>query len=286
MIGKEEVFHYVSGQGISIPMSLHRAPEGSKKTTVIYFHGGGLIYGSRHDLPEMYRNIFLRAGYDFLAIDYPLAPESGLETILEVSRASVVHYLEESATKFGLANSRYVLFGRSAGAYLAFMTCHALIACGAPVPKAILSLYGYSRLDEKAFLSPSAFYRAFPSLSAAHKEKIVGDFPITEGSLETRFALYADARKEGSWIRTLCGDLAPETYSLSADRLAQFPPVFLSASTMDPDVPFRMSKSLLPVLRNAHLVPIYGEVHDFDRDTLDPQGAAVYREIVSWMDGV
>ena len=281
-----EIFQFASGKGIELKMTLYRSEVPHKKTTILYFHGGGLIYGTRNDFPSSYLKIFLHAGYDFLALDYPLAPESNLDTILEASNELVIFYLENNQSLLDLSNENYVLFGRSAGAYLVFMLCDSLRRNGITPPKALICLYGYTRLDEKSFLAPSKYYKTFPNIDLLHLERIVGDSPITNGPINTRFALYAAARQDGTWVKTLCGNESPQTYSLGTQSLAALPPTILSAATMDPDVPYRMSKSLTKVIPDSKLITIYSATHDFDRDTSDPTGLSVYNEIIQWMDNL
>ena len=64
-----EIFQFASGKGIELEMTLYRSEAPYKKTTILYFHGGGLVYGTRNDFPESYLTRFLHAGYDFLALD-------------------------------------------------------------------------------------------------------------------------------------------------------------------------------------------------------------------------
>ena len=48
--------------------------------TLIYLHGGGLVFGERTDLPSEYIEV-LRRKFNVLAADYRLAPESNLDDI-------------------------------------------------------------------------------------------------------------------------------------------------------------------------------------------------------------
>ena len=74
------------------------------KACILYFHGGGLLFGSRNDLPEIHLHLLTENGYPIIAFDYPLAPSAKLDLILEDVCASVNHfighlplYLEEKA---------------------------------------------------------------------------------------------------------------------------------------------------------------------------------------------
>jgi len=279
-----ESFSFVTKENIKLHMDLHRAIANRKNITILYFHGGGLLYGTRDDLPELYINKFLNAGYDFLALDYPLAPESNLTLILKSAFETLCFYLNNSDKVFELKNNKYVLFGRSAGAYLCFMLCDRLIKYNFPLPAALISLYGYTRLDDPAFNTPSKYYNKLAKVPDEAIEKIISDTPTTYGPMNLRFSLYIKARQEGSWIETICGKEPPSNHSLDNESLKAFPPTILAAATLDPDVPYKVTKTLSKQLSNAHLITIYKEAHDFDRDLDDDSGSLAYDEILQWLE--
>lgn len=283
-MSKPEIFSLLTEENIKLQASLHRAKSNRKNITIIYLHGGGLLYGTRDDLPELYLNEFLYSGYDFLALDYPLAPESNLDQILKATYDLLSFYLKNTANVFKLKNSDYVLFGRSAGAYLAFMLCAMLIKTKAPLPAAIISFYGYAKLNDVQFTTPSKYYNKLAKVPDESIAKIISDHPVTYGPLTERFSLYIKARQEGTWINYLCGAEDPAKYSLTDETLRSFPPTILAAATLDPDVPYRMSKSLRKLIPNSHLITIYKEVHDFDRDLNDESGRLVYKEAIEWLE--
>ncbi len=279
-----EVFSFITKENIKLHMDLHRTINNRKNITILYFHGGGLLYGTRDDLPEIYITKFLDAGYDFLALDYPLAPETKLELILKSVFETLLFYLNNSDKVFELKNNKYVLFGRSAGAYLCFMLCNKLISSHSAMPLAMISLYGYTRLDETQFNTPSKYYNKLAKIPDDAIEKIITDTPITYGPMNLRFSLYIKARQEGSWIEVLCGKEPPANYSLDSQTLKTFPPTILVAATLDPDVPYKVTKTLSKQLPNTHLITIYKEAHDFDRALDDESGRLAYDEIIQWLE--
>ena len=283
-MNKPEFFSFTTEENIKLIVTLHRAKSNRKNITILYFHGGGLLYGVRDDLPEMYINNFLNSGYDFLALDYPLAPESKLDMILKSTFQILSFYLKNMDKVFALENNKYVLFGRSAGAYLCFMMCNMLIKNKVLLPMAIISLYGYTRLDEVPFSTPSKYYNKLAKIPHESIEKIISDSPVTYGPTALRFSLYIKARQEGTWIEHLLGEEDPASYSLDDEILKTFPPTILSAATLDPDVPYKMSKTLRKLIPNSHLITIYKEVHDFDRDVNDDSGRLTYEEIITWLE--
>ena len=281
-MNKPLTFHFVTKENIQLGLHLHKAKNSKKNATIVYFHGGGLMFGTKDDLPEIYINQFLNAGYDFLALDYLLAPEAKLDFILSSAVELLRFCLKNPGPDFTVDN--YVLFGRSAGAYLALMLCDRLRKGDTKPPQAIISLYGYASLDAAEFAAPSKYYRKFPSVTDESIRKIIAAAPPTAGPLPERFFLYIKARQEGTWPKQLCGNEAPEKYSLTTEQLQFFPPTFLAAATLDPDVPYRMSKTLSKLIPDSHLVTLYKEAHDFDRDTADESGRLIYAQIISWLE--
>lgn len=277
-------FSFITEDKIQLTMNLYRAKDNRKNVTIIYFHGGGLLYGVSDDLPEIYINKFLDSGYDFLSFDYPLAPEAKLSLILKSAYEEILYYLDNKQDIFGLENNDYILFGRSAGAYLSFMMCNMLINNDILMPKAIISLYGYTRIDEMQFNVPSKHYNKLAQVPEESIKKILSAAPVTYGPINLRFSLYIKARQEGTWVKYLCNEENPAKYSIEDESLKYFPPTILAASTLDPDVPFKASKLLSRIIPESHLITIYGEVHDFDRDTNNSIGISVYDEIVNWLE--
>ena len=96
------------------------------KAAIIYFHGGGLLYGRRKDLPRPHLNTLTQAGYAIIAFDYPLAPAAKLEMIMNDVESSIQYYIDHSDEliknpKSSEGSLPYFLWGRSAGAYLCLM---------------------------------------------------------------------------------------------------------------------------------------------------------------------
>lgn len=125
--------------------------EAPQRGDIVYLHGGGLLFGTRDDLPAYHLEQLTRAGFRVLALDYPLAPNAKLPQILEDILCSV-----NTA-----ARQPYALFGRSSGAYL----CLLAAASGglSREPRGLVSYYGYGFLTDGWYEAPSAHYSAFPA---------------------------------------------------------------------------------------------------------------------------
>ena len=234
------------------------------KASILYFHGGGFLYGSREDLPELHIETVTKAGYAILSYDYPLAPAATLEVIHKDVCDSVHNYLANASTYVG-NQLPYFLWGRSAGAYLCLIAAYKgdfFVS-----PRGILSYYGYGFLCDNWFNTPSAYYRSLPMVPWSCMDNIGSEIE-TEGPLETHYMRYVHARQTGSWKDTFFKDRDKFLYLNYSLRLCEkLPcPLFCAHSTNDTDVPyeecFEMQKKYRPEMFVAST-----DVHDFDRLT-------------------
>lgn len=237
------------------------------KARILYFHGGGLLYGSREDLPMLHISRLTQAGYEILAFDYPLAPAAELEMILEDVCASINASCTQDCT-FTHISLPYFLWGRSAGAYL----CLIAAASGKlkQHPAGILSYYGYGFLCDNWFSSPSPFYQNLPPVDPSCLQSIPQEIH-TEGSLDTHYSIYVYARQTGNWQKLIYHGREKYfylDYSLrTCDKLPC--PLFAAHSTADQDVPYSEFLELCSRYRPEKFIAP-GNIHDFDRDEENP----------------
>ncbi|GGC76385.1 alpha/beta hydrolase [Enterococcus wangshanyuanii] len=254
------------------------------KATLLYFHGGGLVYGERDDLPISYCELLVENGYNLLTIDYPLAPECKLSTIESSLQKATDWFLNNYQTKLGLPKADYFLFGRSAGGYLAYLLSSKYQK---PEQKGLISFYGYYDLTDSRFSQPSSYYNQFAKVAPLTAQSLIFSKPIAHVSINERFSLYLSGRQFGNWLSYLVK--APNeksTFSLSEADLANLPPAFLTHSSGDQDVPVEISR------KAATLIPtvVYEEVsdlpHDFDRDLNNKEGLRIYQKLIDWLDQI
>lgn len=282
---------------ISIPFGEHilsatvyNHSASARKGCILYFHGGGLVFGTSDDLPSLYLNGFRQAGYDFISLSYPLAPEAGLSTILDAAVFSVTYLLEHPQVLGYDTMPPYFLFGRSAGAYLALNVAHRLstVPCSCteqhyPRPAGILSFYGYHTFNIPEFHKPSSAYLKFPAVPEHVAAQLSGQGFLTEGPKETRYSIYIYARQTGKWATLLGSPEELAACSLSEQDLSQLPPCFFTASSSDQDVPFRISKYMASKVSGSIFRPVYYLEHDFDRDIRCKEGREIYEAALAWM---
>lgn len=274
----------------------HKAAGKASGLALVYLHGGGFLYGERDDLPAPYVRQITEAGHALVTLDYPLAPECPLPEIVEVAWKGLEAVLREVLP--GLGCTGYVLFGRSAGGYLALMLAARAVREGGatvPAPMAIWDFYGYHDLTEGFVAEPSAHYLTMPEVGAETAGRLAGASGsaagggpyVLAGPKATRFALYVHARQSGRWLELLgidSGDAA--ALSLSPADVAALPPVFVTASTGDEDVPLGASKRLARAAPRSRMHQVYYLEHDFDRDTSNPAGRGAYAAALAFLDEV
>lgn len=273
-------------------VTIHRPiEERDRHVAVWYLHGGGLLYGDRDDLPMPYVRMFTEAGYTLICVDYPLCPETPLPQVVENIYGAWLANVGKPVTA-GLFDG-YFLFGRSSGAYLSLLLAREIRRRGdggaLPQPRGVLSFYGYFDPTDHALCEPVAAYAALPEVTETEALRIAhpGGEVVTSGAKARRYALYVYARQhDRGWLRLagLTGDGAAGSWCLSEEDISLLPPLFVTASSGDEDVPMRVSKSLARLAPNATCAWVYHLPHDFDRDTSNDAGANAYRRAIDWMN--
>ncbi|MCM3699793.1 alpha/beta hydrolase [Paenibacillus macerans] len=251
------------------------------KGTILYFHGGGMIFGHREDLPQPYISLLTESGYGLLTLDYLLAPESKLPAIMQSVRRSIEWFIQEGPRTLNLDHSDYYLMGRSAGGYLAlYSAVHAHIK-----PRGVIIFYGYYKLNDPSFNVPSRHFLQYPQVSDPIMQSLIADHAVASEPSKQRYLLYLAARQRGNWISFISGGLQPNSdYELTKDQLAGLPAAFIAAANQDPDVPVRQSKMLHKFIPQSELHLVESAEHDFDRTQVDELAIEIYSKLVAWLD--
>lgn len=251
------------------------------KACILYFHGGGLLYGSKTDLPELHKNTLTKAGYRILSFDYPLAPSARLDFILGDVNASIRHYLENSSL-YADETLPYFLWGRSAGAYLCL-----LAAAGGKYkekPTGILSYYGYGFLCDGWFMTPSKYYNTLPAVNETALRNIPSGIHA-DGKLDTHYSVYVYARQQGNWIELIYAGRQKFFYlDYTLRTCGEMPcPIFCAHSTGDTDVPYSEFLELCNRYRAQRFV-VSHNMHDFDRDEKSPVTERLLEATIKFLD--
>ena len=253
------------------------------KGCVIYFHGGGLLYGNRKDLPNLHVQKLTSSGFIIFSCDYPLAPVCKLDLILKDINSTIENHRRILSDYFySKKKLPYFLWGRSAGAYLALIS--SLTEKKIENPSGIISYYGYGFLCDNWYGTPSKFYLKLPKVPETFLENI-SKIPHATGDLSTHYSIYVYARQTGKWK-----DLIYEgrdkffylNYSLKlCEKLNA--PLFCAHSVGDPDVPFSEFTELCNRYNAKRFVAAADE-HDFDRHTENPFTTQLLDATISFLN--
>lgn len=274
--------YFVRSHGMDIPINVHLC-SGHAKATIVYYHGGGLMYGSGEDLPLEYVETICNAGYHLVCMNYLLAPESPLSHIIDSAYDGLNWLLQHKTHVLSREDCPYVLFGRSSGAFLALILANRLREEGKALPSALWLFYGYYNLRHSEFSGPSKYYQSLPHIPSELVPSFHQAQPRTQARVEERYFLYVYARQQGMWPKMLGATSGEE---VPRSQLALLPPAFLTASTGDRDVPFTFSQTMHVSMPNSFFLPVYGLEHDYDRDPQRPESQALYQQAIQWLDGI
>ncbi|WOX15309.1 alpha/beta hydrolase [Streptomyces sp. N50] len=108
--------------------------DGPRAGTILYFHGGGWVYGSPESVLSLTGHLVAKTGFGAYSVDYRLAPEhpfpAAIDDALSAYRALLDRGQDPSAIAFA---------GDSAGGGLTVTTCLAARDAGLPLPAAVVT---------------------------------------------------------------------------------------------------------------------------------------------------
>ncbi|MEO1769718.1 alpha/beta hydrolase [Candidatus Enterococcus ferrettii] len=247
-------------------------PTDSQQKIVLYFHGGGLIYGSKNDLPSGLRDLFLAKDCTVLAVDYLLAPNSTLSEIMNALEESF-YLLKESV----IGNRPFGFCGRSAGGYLMLLLTKRLLAKQLS-PDFLINFYGYTDLSfiqNERQLLPLTIEKE--QIATVGLEGTIWDDPLL-----TRFLLYHYAVQQNLLLEYYDVD-SIEEFSVADADLAKFPRIFSSASTSDKEIPFSYSKKIARLIPDSCFKPVYYLDHDFLKESDNLEVQKVLHALEEWL---
>ncbi|KAJ7076376.1 Alpha/Beta hydrolase protein [Mycena belliarum] len=284
----ELVYSNVDGLELTLDVFVpESATELAKAPVFIWWHGGGLLQGTRKGTAPHHTLAPARHGLCIVSADYRLAPQTRLPGILADCKAAM-DFVRSAAFARATGNrvdaSKMVLSGSSAGGWLALLagTGIGYAACGLELPSpvsGIAALYPISDLsdpfwttkqhpvsymprvvpdDEVApFLDPAADKVAFSASDS--KRAVFYHYMVQEGILESLLL-------DGTGIPKSAFGVAP---SLKTGRFA-VPPTYVIHGTIDDKVPCRQARDVVEALRELKADVEYDELpgvdHLFDRD--------------------
>jgi acetyl esterase/lipase len=243
----KSTYVYKRTAGGSIKADVYNASTAGPRPGIVWIHGGALIMGDRGGMDRSLRAELIETGYLVVSIDYRLAPETKLPSILEDVRDAFEWIRKEGPGLFGIAPERIGVMGGSAGGYLTLVTGYRV----EPRPSALVSFWGYGDITGPWYSQPDPFYRRQPLVSEKDARAAVGTQEISDGSSQTsrgRFYLYC--RQQGLWPKEVAGldlDTQPRAFDPFCpirNVTANYPPTLFVHGTKDTDVPYELSVTM------------------------------------------
>ena len=274
----------INGCSIEADVYLARQP---RSPVVLYLHGGALIFGNRQATHDYQVELLNKAGFSVVSADYRLAPETGIEGILDDVRDAMAWVTGEAAGQLGFDGSRLAVMGSSAGGYLSLMTGTFGVR-----PRAIVSFFGYGDILGEWYSRPSEHYCQHPLVSREEALRAVGTEATTAGEF-SRFAYYLYTRQQGNWVQSVSG-LHPEedrekllAYCPAFQARPDYPPTILLHGDADTDVPYGQSVAMHVRLRDlgveSELVTMPGMGHSFDQDGTNPEVQRAMEQVLTFL---
>lgn len=120
---EKQDFVYKTVNGHDIMASVYLPASKEKVPVLIYFHGGGFMFGNRvQGLDSILKEKLVSSGIAVVSADYRLAPESKLEEIFADVGDALAWLKQNRQHQFNIDTNRIAVAGGSAGGYLALST--------------------------------------------------------------------------------------------------------------------------------------------------------------------
>ncbi len=262
------------------------------RPAILWIHGGALILGHRGNINPQQLDRYVSAGFVVVSIDYRLAPEAKLPSILEDIQDAYRWLREKGPDLFHIDPNRIAVLGHSAGGYLT-LTCGYRLQ---PRPRALVSFYGYGDIIAPWYSRPDPFYLREPAVSREKAYQAVGHVILCECQSEEqgqRGAFYLYCRQQGLWPKEVVGidpNTDPEAFNpfCPARNVSKgYPPTLLLHGDNDTDVPFEQSEQMARELRlhgiEHELIRIPRGEHGFDGRMTSPDISAVFQQVINFL---
>jgi acetyl esterase len=199
----------VPGPAGDVPVRLYANEAGGLRPALIYFHGGGFVFGNLDTHDAVCRAIAKASGAVVISVDYRLAPEHKFPAAVDDSYAATL-WVAANAEKLGIDARRIAVGGDSAGGNLATVIAMRCRDAGRPALAAQLLIYPVT--DVSTFETGS------------HRE-------FAEGYFLSRAAMQWFT---GHYLASADQKSHPEASPLLASNLSGLPPALVITAEFDP----------------------------------------------------
>jgi len=238
-MASEKDVTYARAGGADRKLDIYRPDGASRRTAILFFHGGGWRGGAREMMRPIARDM-AALGYVAMPVSYRLLGDAPFPAQIADVRAAI-RWARTHASDVAIDADRIVLWGSSAGAHLS------LLAAGAP--------------NESAFDDEGEAIGVSTSVAG-----VIAVHPPVE------FHVGAQSSRHTTSGAALLGEAASADAARAASPLtyvsAAFPPTLLLHGTSDRMVNHAASETMFAALRAAKapvdLRLFHGHTHGFD----------------------
>ena len=252
---------------LEIKVVVHRRDDNVIRPVVVRIHGGALIMGHRDWENDTLCLKLLEEGYAIVSVDFRLAPETKLPSIIEDLEDVFDWIREEGPELFHVDSSKIAVTGGSAGGYLTLTSGFRV----KPRPTVLVAFFGYGDLIGDWYSTPSKHHPS--TISEQEAWGNVNGPPISDSRDRKGKggAFYMYCRKHGLWPKAVSGwDPFTEAEKFPPfmpvkNVSHEYPPTMLIHGTNDTDVPYEQSVMMAEEFEKHsvehELVPIPGAEH-------------------------
>ncbi|XP_075135957.1 arylacetamide deacetylase-like 4 isoform X1 [Leptodactylus fuscus] len=140
-------------EGIPVRVYQPRSPSAGRRKGVMFFHGGGWMFGSIDSYDVLCRYISKGSESVVVSVGYRLAPEHRYPAAFDDCLNATVHFLK-TAKEYGVDPSSVIISGDSAGGNLTAAVCQALVD-RRDLPKPLAQVLIYPAVQAIDFHLPS-----------------------------------------------------------------------------------------------------------------------------------
>ncbi len=123
----------------NIPARLYE-PGGSSKSLILYFHGGGFVFGNLDSHDAVCRRAARESGSKVISVDYRLAPEHKFPSAVDDAFIAY-EWARRNAAKLNIDPERIALAGDSAGGNISAAVSHMIRDRGLEKPRLQILFY-------------------------------------------------------------------------------------------------------------------------------------------------
>lgn len=199
----------VPGPGGNLPVRIYATGHGGLRPALIYFHGGGFVFGNLDTHDAVCRAIAKESDAVVISVDYRLAPEHRFPAAVEDSYTATI-WVSRNAAELGIDPQCISVGGDSAGGNLATVVAMRCRDAGGPALASQVLIYPVTDLSSLE--------------TDSHRE-------LGEGYFLTRAAMNWFT---GHYISSTALARHPEASPLLAPDLSALPPALIITAEFDP----------------------------------------------------